>query len=132
MTTPFDFVKSFTTTKDYLYTAESLFQKEYVPFVVNRALSNDPKCLLFADALNCYPQLDKKLQHDFYFFGIPKMRTGKMWTKKEEEDSQTNLAEFVARDLNVSIKRALELLPLIDEEEIHRIKKSHGGKVGKV
>lgn len=120
------------TTKESLYTKEALFVSEYVPFIVNRALSNDPKCTLFADALNVYPDLDLKLQHDFYLYGIPKMRTGKMWTKKEE-DEQYNIEDvrLVAKDLNVSVKRAYQLMPLIDEEELQRLKSAEGGKVGK-
>lgn len=95
-------------------------------------MSNDPKCALFASVINCYPQLDKKLQHDFYFYGLPVVRTGKMWSKREEdEENIVELIEFVARDLNISKKRAMELLPLIDEEEIVKAKKAIGGKVGK-
>lgn len=132
MSSPFDFVRSFTTSKENLYLNEYLFQKEYVPFVVNKAMSNDPKCALFAAALNAYPQLDKKLQHDFYFYGLPTIRTGKMWSKKEEsEENIVELIEFIARDLNISRKRAMELLPLIDEEAISKARKAIGGKVGK-
>lgn len=132
MSSPFDFVKSFTTTKESLYDNESLFQKEYVPFVINRALSNDPKCTLFAEMMDNYALLDKKLQHDFYFYGIPKMRTGKMWSKKEESEDLSESANLISRDLNVSLKRAYELLPLIDDEAIMKLSRAQGGKVGKV
>lgn len=132
MSSPFDFVRSFTTTKESLYTKEALFVSEYVPFIVNRALSNDPKCTLFADALNVYPDLDLKLQHDFYLYGIPKMRTGKMWSKKEEDDTYSiDDVKLVAKDLNVSIRRAYQLMPLIDSDDIDKLRSAEGGKVGR-
>jgi len=131
MSSPFDFVKSFTSTKENLYDNEALFLKDYVPFVVNRALSNDPRCALFVDAISIYPDLDKKMQHDFYFYGIPKLRTGSMWTKKQEADINMEYVKIVAKDLNVSIQRAIELLPLIDEELLDKYGKLQGGKVTK-
>lgn len=132
MSSPFDFVKSFTSTKEYLYDNEALFTKDYVAFVVNRALSNDPRCALFVDALSTYPDLDKKLQHDFYFYGIPKLRTGSMWTKKQQNtDINMDYAKILAEDLNVSIQRAIEMLPLIDEELLAKYEKLQGGKVVK-
>lgn len=127
MAGPFDYIKSFLDTKQSLYDTESLFIKDYPPFVINRALSNDPKCTLFADALNTYPSLDAKLQHDFYFYGLPRMRTGKMWTKKEE-DGQIKNAKAVSELMQVSLKRAYELLQFIDEEEIDAALKLKGGK----
>lgn len=131
MSSPFDFVKSFTSTKENLYENETLFLKDYVPFVVNRALSNDPRCVLFADAISIYPDLDKKMQHDFYFYGIPKLRTGSMWTKKQEAPINMDHLKIIANELNVSIERAIELLPLIDEEILDNYGKLQGGKVNK-
>jgi hypothetical protein len=131
MPSPFDYVKSFTTTKVNLYETEALFIKDYVPFVVNRALSNDPRCALFVDALATYPDLDKKLQHDFYFYGLPKLKTGSMWTKKQDAELNMDHVKILATDLNVSIERAIELLPLIDEEELANYAKLQGGKIGK-
>ena len=132
MSSPFDFVKSFTSTKEYLYETESLFLKDYVPFVVNRALSNDPRCALFVDAISTYPDLDKKMQHDFYFYGIPKLRTGSMWTKKQtDSDINMEYVKILASDLKVSIERAIEILPLIDEELLAKYEKLQGGKVTK-
>jgi hypothetical protein len=131
MSSPFDFVKSFTTTKENLYQTEALFTKDYVPFVVNRALSNDPRCVLFVDAIATYPDLDKKLQHDFYFYGLPKLKTGSMWTKKQDAELNMDHVKILAHDLNVSIQRAIELLSLIDEEVLVKYDKLQGGKINK-
>ena len=127
MPSPFDYIKTFLSTKDSLYDSEELFKKDYVPFVVNRALSNDPKCLLFADALNTYPMLDSKIQHDFYLYGLPKMFAGKLWSKKDE-DVNLKYAKFVAQSMNVSLKRAYEILPLLDDEDIETAMRAKGGK----
>lgn len=131
MPSPFDYVKSFTNTKVNLFETEALFNKDYVPFVVNRALSNDPRCALFVDAISTYPDLDKKLQHDFYFYGLPKLKTGSMWTKKQESDLNMEHVKILSKELNISMQRAIELMPLIDEEVLVRYEKLQGGKVAK-
>ncbi len=37
--------------------------KDYTPFVVNRALSYHMDCILYANELNLYPEMDKDLQY---------------------------------------------------------------------
>ena len=41
-------------------------EKEYSPFMVNRALSYYRDTVLFANVMNQYPNLDKRLQYNFY------------------------------------------------------------------
>lgn len=40
-------------------------EKDYVPFIVNRALSYHYDCVMFANEMNKYPSLGKKPQFDF-------------------------------------------------------------------
>lgn len=128
MSSPFDFAKSVISTKEDLYTTESIFQKEYLPFMVNKILSNTPQTALFAAAMNRYPMLDKKLQYDFYRLGIPKMSASKMWTKKEETDLNMDHVQYIAEKLSVSVPRAIELYKVIGAEAVDAELKSRGGR----
>lgn len=128
MSSPFDFAKSVVSTKVDLYTTESIFQKEYVPFMINKILSNTPQTALFASVMNKYPNLDKKLQYDFYLMGIPKMSASKMWTKKEETDLNMDHVQYVADKLNVSIPRAIEMYRLIGSNAVEAELTSRGGR----
>lgn len=127
--TPFDFAKSIISSKDNLYSTEALFQKEYVSFMVNRILSNSSKAALFADVINRYPNLDKKLQYDFYLRGLPKGgSSSKLWSKKEGDEDRLERATIVAKSLNVSLVRAEEYLAVIDDSAFEEHKTKFGGK----
>ena len=41
-------------------------EKAYPPFIVNKCLSGFLDTVLYANEMNMYPHLDKKLQYDFY------------------------------------------------------------------
>lgn len=125
---PFDYAKSVTHTKESLYTTEALFNKEYVPFMVNRSLSNSPQTALFADAINQYPNLDKKLQYDFYMYGIPKQRGYTRWVKKEESEIHQDQLDYVAQTLGVSLNRAIEIHKLIGPEAVLADMQKKGGR----
>lgn len=126
---PFDFVKSITSTKENLYSTEDLFSKDYNSFVINRALANSPQTVLFADAINQFPDLPKKLQYDFYLYGVPKQNKYTGWTKKESIDIDSDLLTFVCEEMNLSPTRATEVIRLLGEDRIREISSSaYGGK----
>lgn len=129
MTSPFEFVKSFTQTTENLWVNDDISQKEYVPFMINRILSNSPRTILFADVLNKYPNLDKKIQYDFYKFGIPKStKYEKMWSKKDSTLINDDHINFIAEQLGVSIKRAIEAYELLGVAKIEQLMAMRGGK----
>ena len=126
---PFDFVKSVTRTKEDLYSTEEMFQKEYVPFIINRALSNSPNFCHFAEALNKYNGLDKRLQYDFYLYGIPKSnRYENLWSKKETSDIDADLIEYVASEMNVNLGRAMEIIDRLGLDRVKQVYDSRGGR----
>ena len=128
MTSPFDYAKSVTHTKEDLYTNEQLFNKEYVTFMVNRSLSNSPQTALFADAMNQFPNLDKKLQYDFYMHGIPKQKGYSAWAKKQPSEIPQEYLDIVCESLGLSMKRALELFDLIGSEAVKKELDKRGGR----
>ena len=129
MASPFDFAKAITQTKEYLWSHDDVSQKEYTPFMINRILSNIERTVFFAEMMNMYPDLDKKLQYDFYHCGIPKNnKYTKMWSKKETSGIDEEFINFIAADMNISIKRAIEVYKLLGHEKIEKQMSLRGGK----
>ena len=125
---PFDITKSLTQTKDDLYTTEEIFAKEYVPFMVNRILSNSPSTALFANAMNQYGVLDKKLQYDFYRLGMSKSKSYTKWIKKEETDLNQEHLDYVAETMHLSMKRAIEIYTLLGADAVQAQIDKRGGR----
>jgi hypothetical protein len=126
---PFDFSKALTQTKEDLWTHEEVSQREYTPFMINRILSNSERTVFFAEMMNMYPDLDKKMQYYFYQTGIPKNnKYSKMWSKKENSIFDDDFINFIAADMNISIKRAIEVYKLLGHDVIEKQMSLRGGK----
>ncbi len=129
MASPFDFSKALTQTKEDLWTHEEVSQREYTPFMINRILSNSERTVFFAEMMNMYPDLDKKMQYYFYQTGIPKNnKYSKMWSKKENSIFDDDFINFIAADMNISIKRAIEVYKLLGHDVIEKQMSLRGGK----
>jgi Bacteriophage clamp loader A subunit len=128
MTSPFDICKSLTQTNDDLYTTEEIFNKEYTPFMVNRILSNGAKTALFANAMNQYGILDKRLQYDFYRIGIPKIKGFTKYIKKEATELNQEHLDFICKSMHMSMPRAIEVYSLIGSEAVQKQIDSRGGR----
>lgn len=125
MTSPFDFIGSFSSKKEYLY--DDRLSKDYVPFIINRGLSFSVQTLFYANEMNCSSALDKKLQHDFYFYFLPKTKSYNKWIKGEKSSAEETL---IANKYNVSLEKAREYMKLLSPEQIEAIEQSmnKGGK----
>ena len=128
-TSPFDYAKSVTHTKESMYTTEAIFEKEYLPFMVNRSLSNSPKTALFADMMDVYPNLDKKLQYDFYLYGIPKQSGYAKWVKKAESEFPQDIIDFVCDRMKLSLSRAIEIIKLLGVDYVKTEMNKNGGRI---
>lgn len=126
--TPFDISKSVTKTKEDLFTTDELFEKEYVPFVVNRILANSPQTAFFAGAMNQHSLLSKHMQYKFYLAGIPKSTKYTEYIKKEKSDVDQEHLDFICESMNLSLRRALEVYELLGKDVIVKHLASRGGK----
>lgn len=96
-------------------------EKDYVPFVVNRALSYHYDCVMYANIMNIYPNLDKKLQFLFLLNTIrPKKRPFQKWVKKTVVEDLEIIKEFY----NYSNEKAQEILPLLTDDQLMKIKET--------
>lgn len=122
----FDLLSSITETKEYLFGSDT--EKEYVPFMINRGLSQHVDCILYANEANKAPSLSKRMHYDFLFYSIPKKARRGKWAKTD--DSNKDVLELLARKYNISKERALEYMKLLDQNDLIELKESYniGGK----
>ena len=125
--TPFDFVNAITYNKEDLF-EDPQAAKDYVPFIVNRALSYFPDTVFYANEMNRYAHAPKEWQFQFLRLSINKRRRFSKWVKKAEVSSDL---DAVKKFYKYSTERALEAMSILSQEQIEIIKlqMSKGGKV---
>jgi hypothetical protein len=125
---PFDYATAILQTKKQLI-VDDLTEKDYNPFLVNRALSQHKDCLAFANEMNSRHYLEKKLQFDYLLNTVRSMkRPFAKWAKAEKNDD----LECVKMVYGLSDSKAREALRLLSKEEIQQIKeKTQKGGLGK-
>jgi hypothetical protein len=97
---------------------DELDYKDYVPFVVNRALSFHQDCVLYANELNLSPGIDKDMQYQFYLNTIRSMkRKFQPWQKSSTDKN----IEAVKTYFGYSNEKAKEALRILTEEQIAEI-----------
>lgn len=114
---PFDYLKSINETKENLIVDE-LTEKEYQSFVVNRGLSLFPETVMYANEMNKLYQLDKKLQYDFYLYGIPKRKRFAKWPKKQADENLKAVMEFY----KYNVDKARAALRILTDDQLKEIK----------
>lgn len=122
---PFDFVKQIQTGKQDLM-VDAQAEKEYVAFVVNRALSYELDCILQANEMNRRHHLDRKLQFGYLINTIrARKRPFHKWAKHETSEAIDAIKLF----FDFSDRKAHEALRILTTEQIDQIKSktSKGG-----
>lgn len=117
---PFDFVNSINSVKkEDLMADDEAAEKDYSPFLTNKALSYFNDTLGFANVMNMNYHLDNKLQYH-YLLNItrPRVRRAK-WHKKLAENTDL---EIIQQYYGWSTKKAQEALKVLLPEQINDIK----------
>lgn len=118
---PFEFVNAINDTKKDLMTGtenDELIQKEYNPYLVNKALSYFIDTILYANEMNQYVHIDNKLQFDYYLNAVPKKKRFSKWTKKVEIKDISIIIEYY----KCNYARALEILSIINNIQLDMLK----------
>lgn len=123
---PFDFVNSINTKENLM--VDERTEKEYTPFIVNRALGFGKDTCIAANEMNARPHIDNKLQYDFLMDVVRKGKRYNKWLKNEEEN-----IEAIQKFFGYSFIKAKQTLNLLSDVQIDLIKlyleNSKGGKV---
>lgn len=120
--TPFDFVNAINFDKRNLF-EDPQAEKDYAPFMVNKALSYFPDTILYANAMNAVPGAPKEWQFNFLKNSIPKRKRFSKWAKKDPLPQDISaVCEFY----KYSTEKALEVMSILSQEQIEQIKQQMG------
>lgn len=94
--------------------------KDYVPFVVNKALSFHRDTFMDAVRMNGLYGLDRRLQYDYMFFSVRKAnRRFVPWMKPHKSED----IELLKRHFGYSHRRAVEALTILTKEQVSALHK---------
>lgn len=128
MSKPFDYVNQILQGKKQLIVDE-LTEKDYAPFLTNRALSLHKDCALFANEMNQRHHLDKKMQNDFLLNTVRSMKRSFVQREKSEKNNDIECIKLV---YGLSDSKARDALRLLTKEQIQQLKEeTFTGGLGK-
>ena len=113
-----DFFTSINQTKENLMEKDPSSERVFVQFVLNKSLSYFMDSLFQANYMNRYHHLPKKMQYHYYLYGLSKSKRFSKWVKIENSEDISNIMEYYG----YSNKKAREVLPLLDENQLKMIK----------
>jgi len=123
---PFDFANSIYTKNNIM--VDERTEKEYNPFMVNRAMGFGKDTCIAANEMNSRHHLDNKMQFDFLFDVVRQGKRYNKWLKNDEEN-----IEAIQKFFGYSLIKAKQALSLLNDTQIDIIKlhlaTSKGGKV---
>ena len=110
-------------------TEDEVWEKKYLPFVVNRCISPFLDTIMLVNEMNRLHHLDKKLQFDFLLNSIRTRKRFAPWLKANKIDD----LEYVKEFYGYSNAKAKSALTILTNEQVKQIKVSlnKGGKNGK-
>jgi len=106
--------------------------KDYVPFVINKGMSQSIDTVIFANEMNKVPWLDPELQYKFLLNSVSKKKRYTKWTKAEPIANEEEI-EIISNFFNVNSNVASSYHVLLKPEQLSEIKETFykGGAEGK-
>ena len=101
-------------------------EQAYNSYIINKSLSYFPDTIMQSNTVNMYFNLDNKLKYDFLLNSIRKRKRFTPWVKSTAEEN----IEVIKMYFNVGNEKANEILSLLNENHINKIKEqlSKGGR----
>ena len=113
-----DWLNSINHTKKNLIDEDPSIEKDYPPYIINRCLSGHLDAIMFANEMNMYSFLPKKMQYDFF---INILRTKKRFSPWIRKDLINNL-DNVKRYYGYSDEKAKQALKILSKDQLDFIK----------
>lgn len=115
---PFEFVNAIHYTKQELI-VDDRSEKQYKPFIINKALSFGLDTIIPANEMNSRPHLGRRLQFSFLINTIRPRKRFNKWLKAEEIED----LGAVKRYYNYSTEKALQAMRILTPDHLNTIKK---------
>ena len=121
-----DWLNSINQTKKNLIDEDPSLEKDYSPYIINRIYSGHLDSVMFANELNKYSFLDKKIQYDFYLNSLRSKKRFSPWLRKDKIKD----LDYVKRYYGYSNEKAQQALKILTKEQLNfiRLKFETGGK----
>lgn len=121
-----DWLNSINQTKKNIIDEDPSLEKEYPPWVINKVMSAHTDSILFANEMNKYIEIPKKMQYDFYINSLRPRRRFSPWGKKDSIEYLEEVKEY----FGYSYTKALEAIRVLSTDELENIRKLlyKGGK----
>ena len=104
-----DWLNSINQTKKNLIDEDPSLEKEYNPYIINRIYSGHLDSVMFANEMNKYSFLDKKIQYDFYLNSLRSKKRFSPWLRKDKIKD----LDYVKRYYDYSNEKAKQALKLL-------------------
>ena len=113
-----DWLNSINFTKQNLIEEDSDTEKQYPSYIINRCLSGHIDSVMFANEMNKHPNLEKRLQYDFFLNSLRKRKRYSPWLRKEQIEN----LELVKRYYGYSNEKAKQVLNILTREQLSFIR----------
>ena len=113
-----DWLNSINLNKNNQIDEDPSVEKEYPPFIINKCLSGHLDTVMFANEMNKYPFLPKKMQHDFFIHIVRKKKRFSPWLRKDK----INDLDTVKTYYGYSNEKAKQTLTILTKEQLAFIK----------
>ena len=113
-----DWLNSINQTKKNLIDEDPSIEKDYPPYIINRCFSGHLDAVLFANEMNMYSFLPKKMQYDFFINTLRTKRRFSPWIRKDLVDN----LDCVKRYYGYSNEKAKQALKILSKEQLDFIK----------
>jgi len=114
-----DWLNSINFSKNNLLEESPELIKEYSPYIINKCLSSHIDCILFANEMNMYHQLDKDMQYSFYLNTLRKRKRFSPWLRKDRIKD----LECVKKYYGFNDEKASQALKILNKTQLDFIKK---------
>ena len=122
------FLNSINSTKQnvLLEDTNGKIEEAYNSYIINKSLSYFPDTIMQSNTVNMYFNLDSRMKYDFLLNSIRKRKRFTPWVKSTAEEN----IEVIKMYFNVGNEKANEILSLLNENHINKIKEqlSKGGR----
>ena len=122
-----DYLNAINHTKEKLMdTEDEEWERKYPPFIVNKCLAPFQDTILLVNEINQYPNIDKKLQFDFFINSLRPRKRFTPWVKANKLDD----IEYVKEFYGYNNEKAKVALTILNDDQIATIKQklNKGGK----
>tara|TARA_Y100001937_G_scaffold64218_1_gene87894 strand:- start:2871 stop:3257 length:387 start_codon:yes stop_codon:yes gene_type:complete len=113
-----DWLNSINYKKNNIFDDPEVTESMYPAFIVNKCMSGHMDAVLYANEMNIYNSLDKRLQYDFLLNILRSRKRFSPWIRKEELDN----LELIKKYYRYSDEKAKQVLSLLTEDQLNFIR----------